>query len=270
MKLIYLTALIALLSSCKGKKMENTAPKVDITDSSKLNDVAAKGSVKILFVTSNATHYGDSKIETTNNFPEIVYAYHEFIKSKMEVDFVSPNGGQIPIGYIHSSDTLLQRYLLDPTLSKKLKNTLKPNEVNKDGYQAIYFVGGGSAMFGVPENGPIQQIAQHIIAKNQGIFSGICHGIAGMVNVKNGKGEYAIKGYEITGFPDAFEDTTATYYKQFPFSIDKAVADRGAFFSYSKEGWDGFYISHDKLITGQDPTSAHLVAKEIIQQITNK
>ncbi|MBW1296629.1 type 1 glutamine amidotransferase domain-containing protein [Aquimarina litoralis] len=224
---------------------------------------------KILFVTSNATHYGNSDIETTNNFPEIVYAYHEFDKATIEVDFVSPNGGQIPIGYIHSSDTIIQDYLFDTTLLNKLKNTLHPSEVVKEDYYAIYYVGGGSAMFGVAENKPIQKIAFYISEENDGLLTGICHGIAGMVNIKNSDGQFVMQNKKITGFPDAFENIEADYYKQFPFSIDQAVTDRGAYFEYSKKGWDGFYIVDNKIITGQDPTSAHLIAKEIIRKFTS-
>jgi len=225
---------------------------------------------KILFVTSNATHYGNSTIETSNHFPEIVFAYHEFKKSNIEVDFVSPTGGQIPIGYIHGSDTILQNYLFDEVLMRKLKNTLKPSEIDKNSYDAIYYVGGGSAMFGIPENKAIQEIAQHIFEKNKGVLSAICHGTAGIVNIQNSNGNYVIKGHQITGFPDAFEDTTATYYQQFPFSIDKTINKRGANFTYSSKGWDNYFITEGNIITGQDPTSAAIVAQKIIQNINQK
>ena len=254
--------LIILITMCLTACVESTTPLVQ-------NALENRKS-KVLFVVSNATHYGNTEIETTNNFPEIVFAYHEFVEANIEVDFVSPLGGQVPIGYIHSSNTLLQHYLFDGTLSRKLKNTIPPEMVNKNAYQAIYYVGGGSAMFGVPEHAEIQNIASHILENNQGILSAICHGTAGIANIKNNRGEYVIKGAAITGFPDAFEDTTAVYYKQFPFSIDKMINKRGAQFKHSQKGWDEFMITDGTIITGQDPTSAHLVAREIINKIHQK
>lgn len=253
MKTIFLVLLSLFVISCsKPHTSQNSVSK------------------KVLFVTSNATHYGNTTITTTNNFPEIVYAYHEFEKAGIVVDFVSPEGGQVPIGYIHSADSILQKYLFDEVLMRKLKYTFKPSEIDTDAYQAIYYVGGGSAMFGVPENKAIQQLAQHIVEKNKGILSAICHGTAGIVNIQKSNGDYMIKGHKITGFPNAFEDTTATYYKQFPFSIDKMITKHGATFTYSAKGWDEYLIVGDNIITGQDPTSAHLVAQKIIQNINQK
>ncbi len=225
---------------------------------------------KVLFVVSNATHYGTSSLETTNNFPEIIFAYHEFEKQDIDVDFMSPKGGQVPIGYIHSSDSLLQHYLFDQELFSKLKSTLAPNAVDVAAYSATYFVGGGSAMFGVPENNAIQEIAQRIVEENKGVLAAICHGTAGIVNIKNKDGQAMVKNRKITGFPNTFEDTTATYYKQFPFAIDKAISDQGAKFEYSSAGWDGFYIKDGNIITGQDPSGAQAVAKEIIKELQQK
>ncbi len=40
----------------------------------------------------------------------------------------------------------------DTTLQYKLKNTFTPSEVEISKYKAVYYVGGGAAMFGVPVN----------------------------------------------------------------------------------------------------------------------
>lgn len=79
---------------------------------------------KILFITSNQHTYGNTKINTSNHFSEIVYAYDVFIKNGFEVDFVSPKGGAIPIGYIKTSDTIQKKYLYDAHFMSRLKNTL--------------------------------------------------------------------------------------------------------------------------------------------------
>ncbi|WP_133946347.1 hypothetical protein [Epilithonimonas xixisoli] len=57
---------------------------------------------KILFVTSNQDFYGNTKISTANHFEEIVVPYDVFVKAGYQVDFISPKGGAIPIGYINS------------------------------------------------------------------------------------------------------------------------------------------------------------------------
>ncbi|WP_350292000.1 type 1 glutamine amidotransferase domain-containing protein [uncultured Croceitalea sp.] len=263
MRTIFLLYLVLFLVGCTEKTSQLTSK--ETTSNPKFTEANRK--YKVLFVTSNAKYYGDSDIETTNNFPEIVYAYHEFVKAAVDIDFVSPKGGQVPIGYIHSSDSILQQYLLDDILSQKLKNTFSPDEIETNNYVAIYYVGGGSAMFGVPENKQIQKIARIILEKEGGILFAICHGTAGITTIKTKNSDFAISNHKITGFPNSFEDTSATYYKEFPFAIDDAVTESGGSFKYSDEGWDGYVVVDRNIITGQNPTSASLVAKEIIEKI---
>ena len=105
---------------------------------------------RVLFVVSNQHTYGDTKINTANHFAEIVLAYDEFVKEGYPVDFVSPKGGAIPIGYLQTSDPVQKQYLYDFTFMKKLKHTKKPNEIHAVEYSAVYYGGGGAAMFGVP------------------------------------------------------------------------------------------------------------------------
>lgn len=221
---------------------------------------------KILFVVSNQHTYGNTTINAANHFGEIVYAYDVFIKNNFKVDFVSPNGGTVPIGYLSTSDSIQKKYIYDTLLMQKLKTTKTPNNVNSKHYKAIYFVGGGAAMFGVPENKSIQKIALSIY-NNQGILSAICHGTAGIVNIKNDDGTYIYQDKEINGFPDKFENKNGQYYQTFPFSIEEIIKQRGGKFSYSDKGWDNYFQVDGRLITGQDPTAAASVAKEIIKQI---
>lgn len=221
---------------------------------------------KILFVVSNQHTYGNTNINTANHFGEIVFAYDVFVNNNYDVDFVSPNGGAIPIGYLSTSDSIHKKYIYDSELMNKLKNTKSAKEITSKNYKAIYYVGGGAAMFGVPENTAIQKIATDIY-ENDGVLSAICHGTAGIVNIKNTNGEYVFKGKSVNGFPDKFENKNGKYYESFPFSIEEVIRERGGKFSYSDNGWDNYFKVDGRLITGQDPTAAASVAKEIIKQL---
>ncbi len=105
---------------------------------------------KILFITSNQHTYGDTTLNTANHFAEIVVAYDIFKRHGIAVDFVSPNGGAIPLGYIETSNPTQKDHLYNADFMAKLKNTLKPGQVRAADYQAVYYSGGGAAMFGVP------------------------------------------------------------------------------------------------------------------------
>ena len=231
------------------------------------NEHSHKG--HILFIVSNQHTYGNTTINTANHFGEIVLAYDVFKKHNYNIDFVSPEGGAIPIGYISTSDSIHKHYIYDTEFMAKLKHTKTPREVDPKKYLAVYYSGGGAAMFGVPENKPIQNITSSIY-KNDGIISAICHGSAGLVNVKDENGQYIYKDKEVNGFPDKFENMQADYYKTFPFSIEQRLNDGGGIFKNSENGWDNYYKVDGRLVTGQDPTASASVAKAIINLLESK
>ncbi|WP_074406107.1 MULTISPECIES: type 1 glutamine amidotransferase domain-containing protein [Aquimarina] len=227
---------------------------------------SASSKDKILFVTSNQRTYGNTDLKTANHFAEIVLAYDVFIKSGYQVDFVSPEGGEIPIGYINTSDPIQKKYLDDKDFMNLFKNTYSPEAIDAKNYKAVYYSGGGAAMFGVPENKAIQGISREIY-ENTGIVSTICHGTAGIVNLKLTNGKYLYEEKEVNGFADAFENKNKAYYKTFPFSIEEAITKNGGNFTYSKKGWDNHYIVDGRLITGQDPTASVSVAKQVVAML---
>lgn len=223
-----------------------------------------KDGKRVLFVVSNAHHYGTSDLSSSNHFAEIILAYDVLAKAGYTIDFVSPDGGAIPVGYINSSHALTKQYLYDGEFMNLLSSTNKPSQIDASDYKAVYYSGGGSAMFGVHDNIAIQKIAMDIYENNNGIISSVCHGTAGIVNLKTSDGKYLVDGKNVNGFPDLFEDKEADYYKQFPFSIEHIINERGGSFQYSAKGWDGYLQTDGRLITGQDPTSAALVAQQIV------
>lgn len=224
---------------------------------------------KVLFVVSNQHTYGNSSMNASNHFGEIVYAYDVFVNNNFKVDFVSPKGGAIPIGYLQTSNKIQKKYVYDEAFMQQLKTTKSPKEIKTNEYNAVYYVGGGAAMFGVPEDIQIQKIASEIY-KNNGVVSAICHGTAGIVNLKSEDGNYLFMNKKVNGFPDIFENKKALYYKTFPFSIQEIIQERGGNFTYSSKGWDSYYVKDGRLITGQDPTAAAAVAKEIINTLNTK
>lgn len=226
----------------------------------------SKRQKKVLFITSNQHTYGNTNLNTSNHFEEIVVAYDVFKKNGYTVDFVSPSGGAIPLGYIQTSNSTQKSYLYSPEFMRLLQHTFKPEQINADEYQAIYYSGGGAAMFGVAENTGIQSIAGKIYQRG-GVISAICHGTAGIVNLKDSQGIALFANKKITGFPDIFEDTQAAYYKTFPFSIDKEIRKNGGDFVYSKKWGDNFTVVDGQIITGQDPTATASVAQKVIEAL---
>lgn len=224
---------------------------------------------RILFIVSNAHFYGDSELPTGNSYSEIVNAYDTFYQAGYSIDFVSPNGGSIPLAYINTSDTLQKKYLYQPDFMYALKNTKAPQEVNPKNYKAVHYIGGGSALFGVPENKSIHKIVMQIYEEQDGIISSVCHGTAGIVHLKTNNGEYLVNSKTINGYPDAFERKDAEYFKEFPFLITKTIEERGGTFVYSPR--NKVHVEVDgHIVTGQNYLSSKYVALKIIKMLEQK
>lgn len=223
----------------------------------------------ILIVTSNQHTYGNTNINTSNHFSEIVSAYNVFIKAGFSVDFISPKGGAIPIGYISTSDPIQKKYIYDNEFMNILKKTKKPSDINPKNYAAIYYSGGGAAMFGVAENTEIKEIAEQIYNQN-GIISTVCHGTAGIVNLKDEQGNSLYKNRKISGYPDLFENKEAEYYKTFPFSIEEKIKENSGNFLYSERQRDNFYVRDGNFVTGQDPSATKFVAEKVVEILKTK
>lgn len=221
---------------------------------------------KILFIVSNAHYYGNSTISTGNSFAEIVNAYDTFIKSGYTVDFLSPNGESIPLAYINTSDDLQKEYLYNQDFMYALKHTANPKEIDYKNYKAVHYIGGGSAMYDVPENAAIQQIVMQIYEDNNGIVSSVCHGTAGIVNLKTKNGKFLVEGKKVSGYPDSFEKQDGEYFKHFPFLIQKTIEERGGDFKFSKRNES--YVEQDgRIITGQNFQSSKGVALKVMESI---
>lgn len=227
-----------------------------------------KSGQRILFIVSNAHYYGKSTIATGNSFSEIVNAYNTFKTAGYTVDFVSPEGGSIPLAYINTSDTLQKQYLFDQDFMYALKSTKKPEEIDSKNYKAVHYIGGGSAMYDVPENKEIQTIALKVYEENKGIISSVCHGTAGIVNLKTKDGNYLMAGKKISGYPDSFEKQDGEYYKYFPFLIQKTIEERGGVFKFSAR--NAAHVETDgRIVTGQNFQSSSGVALKIIELIND-
>ncbi len=243
-------------------KMENDEWKIiSKTANSKPTN---KSGQKVLFITSNARFYGDSDIRTGNSMAELVKAHEVFDSAGYTVDFMSPSGGDIPIGYLNYKDDLQMQYLRNSDFMYAISHTKSVDEIDPKDYQAVYFVGGGSAMFDVPENQQINKLAMSIYEDYGGVISAVCHGTAGIVHLKTQNGEYLVHGKTVSGYPDEYEHKDRPYFKTFPFLIGETITSRGGNFQYSPR--ETIHVESDsRLVTGQNHLSAQRVARRVVE-----
>ena len=227
--------------------------------------ISYKRKGKILIVASSASEYGDSNASTGAHFGEIVIPYHEFIKSGYAVDIASPKGGQVPVAYIELHRDLQKKYFYDTKFNQKLKYSSPIDQIKPDDYEAIFFAGGGAAMFDFPQNVKLQEVIRHIYEENNGIVSGVCHGPAALVNVKLSDGKFLVQDKNLTAFSNE-EESYNSKKNYLPFLLQSKLESRGAIFLSAKPGKPKI-ISDGRLITGQNPASSKELSKEIIRKL---
>ena len=228
-----------------------------------LQQPAGDSQGRILFILASSKVHGNSTIPASISFGEVVNAWDIFHAAGYAMDFVSPDGGDPPILDAYVSDDVEAR-LQDDRIMGGLRNTLTPAQIDARRYRAVYYVGGSNAMYGVAENPMLQDIAMQVYERNGGVVSAVCHGTAGIVNLKLANGQALVSGKRISGYPEEDEDQDAAYFKEFPFLIRKTVESRGGLFSAINS--DDPYIAVDgRVVTGQNYASAKPVAEAVVE-----
>lgn len=217
---------------------------------------------RILFILASSKVHGASALPASISFGEVVHAWDTFHAAGYSVDFVSPDGGAVPILDAYVSKEVEPR-LKDGRIMDGLRNTAKPAKVDPARYRAVYYVGGSNAIYGVPEHPVLQNIAMHVYERNGGVVSAVCHGTAGIVNLKLSSGQALVAGKRITGFPEEHEDQGAAYFKEFPFLIRKTVEARGGSF-HALDGNQPYAEVDGRVVTGQNYASAKSVAEAVV------
>ena len=225
--------------------------------------VAPGSAGRVLFVLASSKVHGRSSLPASISFGEVVHAWDVFQAAGYAVDFVSPEGGAVPILDTYVSQEVAHRRQDDRIMSG-LRNTARPAQIDPAQYRSVYFVGGSNAMYGVPENPHLQQIALHVYERNGGVVSAVCHGTAGIVNIKRADGRHLIAGKRITGYPEEHENQTAAYFKELPFLMRKTIEARGATF-LARDGNQPYVEVDGRVVTGQNYLSAKPVAQAVVE-----
>ncbi|TMP39101.1 nuclear transport factor 2 family protein [Pseudoalteromonas rubra] len=249
--------------------LKQIAGKWQIVSKTATDQSAQYKNEKILFIASSASFHGDSDLPAGTSFSELVYAYDTFIKAGYEVDFMSTRGGALSLAYVNTSIPIHKRYLYDPEFMYAIGNSFAPEEVIASEYQAVHYLGGSNAMYEVAEHPGVQAIAMTVYEQNNGIVSSVCHGTAGIVNLKLSNGEYLVANRRVSGYPDSFERAGAEYLKEFPFMIGERIETRGGDFRYGERN-KPFVEIDGRLITGQNYLSSVAVAEAMIEVLEKR
>lgn len=219
---------------------------------------------KALIVLTNVEKYAPADRLTGLWLSELTHFYDELVKAGVTADFVSPNGGYVPLDphSLASLDATDLAYYTDADFrNKALAQTKSPDQIKAEDYDLIYYTGGHGTMWDFPEANAIAQIAQDIHAKG-GLVTAVCHGVAGLLPITTNDGSPLIKGKEVTGFTNEEEKLNGTT-DLVPFLTEDALKEKGADVK-TKSAFSSHVIQDGRLLTGQNPQSARALGQETV------
>jgi len=219
---------------------------------------------KILFVVTSHNQLGDTGKETGFYLSEVTHPWEILSKAGYEIEFVSPKGGKAPVDGLDLKDEVNRAFWENPVNRAKTENTQSPEQINPDDYIAIHYAGGHGTMWDFPDNEKLAQIASKIY-ENGGVVSAVCHGPAGLVNIKLSDGNYLIDGKKVNGFTNE-EEKAVELENVVPFQLESKMIERGG--KFEKSGlWQDHVVVDGRLITGQNPQSAASLGKAVLKKL---
>lgn len=217
---------------------------------------------KILFALTSHDRKGNTGQPTGFYLSEAAHPWAVLQAAGVEIDFVSPKGGKPPMDGVDLSDRSNRMFLENADVTRKLANTPMPGQLNPEGYAAIFFVGGHGTMWDFPNDRFLASLAASIY-ESGGIVAAVCHGPAGLVNLKLADGQYLVKGKRVAAFTDD-EERAAQLDTVVPFLLATTLQKRGAI-HVTAANWQANVVVDERLITGQNPASAEGVGKEMVR-----
>ncbi len=223
----------------------------------------------ILCVVTSATAKGETGIPTGFWLSELTHALKEMEDAGHKTLITSIRGGQAPIDKdsLDFNDPVNKYFWEETDLKDRLANTPSVSELKGTDYKAIFFAGGHGTMWDFRDNPDVQRLIREVYESN-GVVSAVCHGPAALVDVKLSNGEYFVKGKNLAAFTNKEEDEvqgTAIV----PYLLESALVAHGAI-HHEAPNWSENVIVDGRLVTGQNPASAHKVGVELVNVLSQK
>ena len=160
---------------------------------------------KALIITTSRGVLGETGKKTGVYASEMTVPYYEFLDAKMQMDVASINGGEIPIEPISLNWPVAtpadKRFLKDTDFQKKVKNSLKIDDVNFTRYDLVYMAGGWGAAYDLGFSEVLgRKISEAYSSKI--ILGSVCHGALGFLQAKDENGNSLVKGRRMTAVTD--------------------------------------------------------------------
>ena len=230
---------------------------------------------KALIIATNQAElnkHGKTGGKATGAFAsEITAAYYDFIDASMQVDIASIKGGKIPIEpqslsyFLKISED--KRFLQDPELKEKVKNSKKITDIDFTTYDIIFLAGGWGAAYDLGYSDDLGQKISDAYYTGNSIIGGVCHGPLGLIRAKDKDGNLLIAGRRMTAVTD--KQIKQLFITTTPQHPEAELRKAGALFESQSKLIDMFathVVTDDekRFVTGQNQNSGHETAHKMM------
>lgn len=196
---------------------------------------------------------------------EVSYPYRALSAAGFGVTFVSPAGGDVPVGALDLDDPVNRAFWRDERRRSLLRCTRRPDAVRGDDCAAIFFAGGHGALWDFPDNRALAALAARIHERG-GVVGAICHGPAALLNVRRPDGAYLVAGRRVSAFTNE-EERRIGLTGVVPFLLADRLVERGACHE-AAPAFEARVSVSGRLVTGQNPASAPGVGEAMRELLT--
>ena len=225
---------------------------------------------KVLIVTTSHAELRKTGRRTGVWLEELAAPYYALREAGAKVTVASIKGGEIPfdprsVGEEQSElpvPEISRRFLDDLNAMAVAKHNRSIDEVDAASFGAIYLPGGHGAMWDMPNSATLARMVASLFDAGK-IVSAVCHGPAGLVSAKRGDGRPLVDGERVNSFTNS-EEKALRLTDIVPFLLETRLRELGSRFEGGPD-WQPFAVRDGKLITGQNPMSAELLAWRVIE-----
>lgn len=211
---------------------------------------------RILIALTSHSDLGDTGKKTGFYVSEAAEPWKVFTDAGYDVDVVSVAGGKAPADGLDESDEIQQAFLA----AFDLDNTAKASDLKADEYDAIFYAGGHGTMWDFPAATDLAGLAASIYERG-GVVAAVCHGPSALTELKLPDGSYLVDGKNVAGFTNE-EEAAVGLTDVVPFLLADALESKGAK-HHPAANFTEQVIVDGRLVTGQNPQSAHRAAEEV-------
>ncbi|WP_445358360.1 type 1 glutamine amidotransferase domain-containing protein [Microbulbifer sp. ANSA005] len=222
---------------------------------------------KVLIPVTNHATLGETDQANGTYSPELTHAIHVFMESGLDYDIASIKGGKAPLyGTDIEGDDINQKVLNDSDFQNRINNTIPMTQLNTADYDAVFYPGGFGLLSDLATNEDFAKLSAEIYEEG-GTLAAVCHGPAGFLPITLSNGEKLLASKSVTGFTREEEIDFGTI-NDIPFLLEESLA-RGAARYNKVQPWQEFVIEDGRVISGQNPASAHGVGVAIAKQLAS-